>query len=80
MPYVISDIRYAKEEGIEKGRNEGRTEGLLVGIESLLELKFGPAGLAVADQLRACNPDWDKLLQLKNAIPKANTVADLPLK
>ena len=30
MPYVISDIRYAKEEGIEigleKGRNEGRTD------------------------------------------------------
>ena len=68
------------QEGRNEGRNEGRTEGLLVGIESLLELKFGHAGLAVADQLRASNPDWDKLLQLKNAIPKANTVADLQLK
>ena len=79
MPYVISDIRYAKEEGIEIGLEKGRTDGLLVGIESLLELKFGHGGLAVADQLRASNPDWDKLLQLKNAIPKANSVADLPL-
>ena len=41
MPYVTSFERI----GIEKGFKQGTRNGLLMGIESILEIRFGSEGL-----------------------------------
>ena len=48
MPYVTSIER----RGQERGRQEGLREGLLRGIEPLLRLRFGPAGLELMTEVR----------------------------
>lgn len=64
MPYITTAERIGIEkglaeglakglaEGLEKGREEGREEGLQAGIQAALEIKFGPAGLALMPDIR----------------------------
>ncbi|MEO5357658.1 MAG: hypothetical protein H7844_10220 [Nitrospirae bacterium YQR-1] len=85
MPITIdfadSDIY---KEGVEKGLFEGKLEGLLEGqrkgllegIEGMLELKFGLAGLNMMNMVRAINK-MDKLEEFKNLIKKAGSVDEL---
>jgi len=48
MPYVTSVERI----GIRKGMERGRREGLLAGLELILELKFGEQGRLAYDDIR----------------------------
>jgi hypothetical protein len=59
-------------EGLAKGRLEGREEGLLLGIEELLEVRFGAAGLALMPEIRSVK-DAALLRQIMASIKHANT-------
>jgi hypothetical protein len=72
MPYVTSMERLAKEEGIEQGLRDG----VIQGIESSLNSKFGSAGLALLPRAQSCK-STAKLQRLLDAIPHAASVAQL---
>ncbi len=79
MPYVTSIERIAREDGIATGRVEGRTEGLLRGIEAVLELRFGTAGVALMPRVRTI-PDpavLERLLQEGKSVPDLAAFAAL---
>ncbi len=60
MPYITSVERLAREEGIEQGIErgivqgieQGKRAGLLLGLESLLRLKFGQAGHVAFEEVQ----------------------------
>jgi hypothetical protein len=64
MPYVTS---------IERS---GITKGLLIGIEDLLDLRFGAAGLALLPEIRAIQ-DIETLTAVSKAIKKVSTPDEL---
>ena len=59
MPFVTSIERFAREEGLMKGREEGLSEGLSRGqiialkesIRDLLEARFGVTPQAILDRM-----------------------------
>ena len=55
MPFVTSIERFAREEGLVKGRQEGREEGQILAlkesIRDLLEARFGVAPQEILVQL-----------------------------
>ena len=67
MPHVLSWVRIASEEGIEKGRKVGREEGLRDAIELSLRVKFGREGLKLLPRLRRIR-DIDKLREFQKAV------------
>lgn len=77
MPYVTSDERIALDKGLLQGRVEGRVEGTLDGIELFLRYKFGPAGQAFTDQLRASRPTLEQLTKIKNALEVTSNLDEL---
>jgi predicted transposase YdaD len=62
-------------EILERGRQEG-TELALQGIEMLLEMKFGSAGLELMPIISQVN-DLERLKSIQQAIKTANSVEDL---
>ncbi|KWT87413.1 hypothetical protein [Candidatus Magnetominusculus xianensis] len=64
------DVRF------KQGRERGLLEGEQRGIEGMLELKFGSAGLELMNMVRAI-PTVDKLEEFKNLIKKAGSVDEL---
>ena len=72
MPFVTSWERIAKEDG----RVEGRVEGMVEGMAVALELKFGTAGLAFAEELKSIT-DLAKLRAVRDAIRSASSPDDL---
>jgi hypothetical protein len=68
MPYVTSVERLAKEEG--------RQEGLLLGIRVALTCKFGSAGRRLMPKVRAIK-DIDRLESFAQALEKADSLAAL---
>ncbi|QWR76558.1 hypothetical protein [Candidatus Magnetomonas plexicatena] len=77
MPVTVdmsTDIFYL--EGMEKGLIEGERKGLFEGIEGMLELKFGLAGLELMNMVRTMN-SIDKLEEFKNLIKKAVSTDEL---
>ncbi len=64
------------EMGEKKGKVEGKVEGLLTAISAVLEVKFGEAGLAFADQL-AHVTDISMLAALLASSKKASSLEEL---
>jgi hypothetical protein len=65
-----------KQEGLYEGERIGKMAGLLEGIEGMLELKFGLAGLELMNMVRVLNT-INKLEEFKNFIKKAGSVDEL---
>ena len=76
MPYVTSIERLALEKVRETGREESREEGLLEGIQSVLEIRFGREAAAIMTQVRHLSSTavLEKVLQ---AAKTANRPEDL---
>jgi hypothetical protein len=51
MPYVTSFERIGMEKGMDKGFKQGTRNGLLMGIDSLLEFRFGSEGLRLLPEI-----------------------------
>ncbi|KWT91764.1 hypothetical protein ASN18_0754 [Candidatus Magnetominusculus xianensis] len=68
------DIRF--KQGREQGIILGKLEGLLEGIEGMLELKYGSDGLELMGIVRAVD-NIDKLEEMKNFIKKAGSLDEL---
>jgi hypothetical protein len=72
MPFITSVERVAREEG----RQEGRREELLAGLEVALELKFGAAGLALLPEIKQI-AQVDRLKAIQQALRGAATPEEL---
>ena len=72
MPFITGIERRA----IERGKTEGKIEGLLEAIEVQLESKFDAAGLALMPAIRAIG-DAQRLKELLKAIKAAASVEDV---
>jgi hypothetical protein len=72
MSYITSVERI----GIEKGLAQGRREGLVRGLAVALAVKFGPAGQAVAEELRQIE-DEAVLTAVADRLPSAASLDDL---
>ncbi len=70
------ELERATAEGLEKGIEKGREEGLLAGIESCLELKFGPGGLELMPEVRRIR-DHRRLREVLAGIKAADSPDDL---
>jgi hypothetical protein len=68
MPYITSVERI--------GREEGKREGLIEGIASSLEIKFGAEGLQLLPAIETLT-DVDKLKVILQAIKTATNLEDL---
>ncbi|MBF0553273.1 MAG: hypothetical protein HQK96_01805 [Nitrospirae bacterium] len=77
MPITI-DVKNSDiyQEGLSDGEQRGKREGLLEGIEGMLELKYASAGLELMNMVRAIG-SIDKLEEFKNLIKKAGSVDEL---
>ena len=67
MSYVTSWERFAREEGIEKGRQEGEAKALL----RQLQAKFGPPLPDLLARVQAAEPDQIEVWLTR--IPTANS-------
>jgi predicted transposase YdaD len=76
MPYVTTVERRALERGRQEGEQHGRETGLLRGIETALELKFGAAGLQLLPEIQAIH-DLEKLDVILQRIRTAATPDEL---
>jgi hypothetical protein len=72
MSYITS----IEALGIEKGRIEGRAEGLLEGIAGMLDLKFGDAAQPVIAEIRKIG-ELGILEQILGCIKTAPTLDDV---
>ncbi|MBF0317039.1 MAG: transposase, partial [Nitrospirae bacterium] len=63
-------------EGLIEGEIKGKAEGLLEGIEAILEIKYGSNGLELMDMIRNIGT-LEKLSQLKVIIKKSDTVDEV---
>ncbi len=72
MTYITS----IEEIGIEKGRIEGRAEGLIEGIAGMLDLKFGDAAQSVIAEIQTIT-DLETLERLKAAIKPAQSLDEV---
>ncbi len=72
MPYITS----VERRGIEKGKKEGATGGLLKGIETSLEIKFGAEGLEIFPEISQIQ-DVDVLEAILTGIKTKNTLEEL---
>jgi hypothetical protein len=72
MPYLTTPERI----GLERGREEGLRQGLLAGIEQLLEVKFGAEGLNLLPEIRQLS-EVEKLQAILHAIRTAGTTNEL---
>jgi hypothetical protein len=54
----------------------GRRKGLLIGLAVALEVKFGPAGRAIAEELRTVVDD-EALDAVADRLPDAATIDEL---
>ncbi len=69
MPTLFGNIR-------EEGRGMGLIEGLQMGIQVSLEIKFGEEGLAFYNRINELN-DINTLMNIKDAIRTGSSIADL---
>ena len=76
MPYVTNLERVVQRIAFERGREEGREEGLMRGLRTALQIKFGDAGVALADELRAV-ADNALLLKIDERLPNAATLDEV---
>jgi hypothetical protein len=88
MPFITSFERFAREEGRqegeaegmrkgrEEGENEGVRKGLLEGIEGMLDLRFGAAGLELLPALRRV-ADLAVLRSFQQAIRRGESLDEL---
>src|SRR6266498_6005683 len=72
MTYITS----IEEIGIEKGRIEGRAEGLIEGIAGMLDLKFGDAAQSVIAEIQTIT-GLESLERLKAAIKPAQSLDEV---
>lgn len=63
-------------EGEERGRQEGRQEEIVSGIELALEIKFGTEGLQVMPEISQIS-DLDRLRAIQQGIKSVNTLDEL---
>jgi hypothetical protein len=76
MPFVTYAERVGFDKGEEQGLKKGEEKGLLQGIESVLEVRFGPAGLALLPDVRQVT-DLKVLQAVLQASKTARTPEDL---
>ncbi len=69
MPYVSTIERFAEE----KGKAEGKEEGLLEAIVIALKFRFGPAGLKLLPRIRGVD-EAKALRAILTAVHRAKTV------
>ncbi|KJR43348.1 hypothetical protein MCHI_000750 [Candidatus Magnetoovum chiemensis] len=67
---IEKDVRY------RQGREKGLKEGLLQGIEALLEVKYGTDGIMLIDKIRTLNT-IDDLEGLKNLIRTSASIEQI---
>lgn len=72
MPYITSVERIGRQEG----KQEGLREGLLAGIAVSLELKFGPAGLALLPEIERLE-DVTILRRIQEGLRTVTTIEEL---
>ncbi|MCI4624440.1 MAG: hypothetical protein L3V56_00595 [Candidatus Magnetoovum sp. WYHC-5] len=82
---IKKDYRYRQgfEEGLKLGLGDGKEEmykrlfnkGLMEGIKLAIEVKFGPNGLTVIENIKAVD-DLTKIELIKESIKKASTVSE----
>jgi hypothetical protein len=72
----MSYITNAERNGHARGLEEGRAEGLVEGIGAMLEMKFGPAGLALLPEIQSID-DIATLERLLQAIKQAATLDEV---
>ena len=71
MPYVTS----AELIGIEKGMEKGMEKGILVGIEAMLDVKFGAAGLQLLPEIESIQ-DAQKLEAVIRGLRSAKSIEE----
>ena len=74
MPFITGAQRVERQEGLAEGLAQGRQEardGLLAGIEELLDVRFGSAGLALLPEIRPIE-DLDILRRILHSIKQAD--------
>ncbi|NDJ20739.1 hypothetical protein GS682_03585 [Nostoc sp. B(2019)] len=64
------------KEGEQRGRQEGRREEMLSGIELALEIKFDTEGLQLMPEISQIS-DLDKLKAIQQGIKSMNTLDEL---
>ena len=72
MPYITSVERI----GFERGKAEGRAEGIRRSIELLLDARFGEEGRVLGSDVRRISGE-DALTSLLRQISKANSVEEV---
>jgi hypothetical protein len=72
MPF----LSYPEQVGYDRGKGEGLREGLLEGLRLALELKFGPAGLALLPALEA-QKELAVLQKVRDELKAASAPEDL---
>ena len=72
----MSYITTAERIGHARGLEEGRAEGLVEGIGAMLEMKFGPAGVALLPEIQSID-DIATLERLLQAIKQAATLDEV---
>jgi hypothetical protein len=80
MPHITSIERRAYEKGFEEGlREQGEINGLQDGIELVLEVKFGAAGVALMPLVRAVQKrdELRAVLQALRTTESVDQVRDL---
>jgi hypothetical protein len=79
MPFITGAQRVEREEGLAEGLAEGLSRGLaqaredlLTGIEELLDVRFGPTGLALLPEIRPIE-DLDLLRRILHSVKPADS-------
>lgn len=70
MPFITGAQRVEREEGLAEGLAQAR-EDILTGIEELLDVRFGPAGLVLLPEIRPIE-DLDILRKILHSIKRAD--------
>lgn len=76
MTYVTSAERYGIEQGLAQGRTEGAIGGLLRGIATALEIKFGPASADLLPRIQEIS-DPARLEAILDTIKTAATLDEV---
>jgi len=80
---IVKDISYERSEEImtiaERLRHEGIHQGLLEGIEGMLDIKFGGPGLSLMNRIKKLS-DIKKLEEIKELLRKAKSIDEVQKK
>jgi hypothetical protein len=76
MPYVTSNERLAKEEGLSQGLSKGMHQGLCDAILDVLEVRFNEVPYSLKEKINYCD-DLKKLKQLLRQAASIKTIDEL---